>query len=308
MKGVKRPRITVVGSLNMDFVVTTPRVPLPGETVLGTRFSTIPGGKGNNQAIACARLGAEVTFIGCVGDDTFGHQLINNLNNENIHTQHIEFLPHVNTGVATIIVGGGENKIVVVPGANNYLTPNKVEKKADIIKYADIVLLQLEIPLETVIRTVEIAAAHEVPVILNPAPSTELPEGLFEKVSVFTPNEHELSGMFGNSNIRSRNPQQLMKLFPEKIIMTRGNKGAYFTDKKGHVVHVPSFPVDVVDTTGAGDSFNAGLAVMLSQGKSLFEATKFAVAVGALSVTKFGAQGGMPTYNEVVQFIKSRRD
>lgn len=302
---MKRPRITVVGSLNMDFVVTTPRIPIPGETVLGSRFSTIPGGKGNNQAVACARLGADVTFIGCVGDDTFGKQLVNNLKKENILTQHIEFLPHVNTGIASITVGGGDNLIVVVPGANNSLTPNKVEEKADTIKNADIVLLQLEIPLDTVIRTVEIAEAHEVPIILNPAPSTELPESLFEKVSVFTPNEHELEEMFGNSCTSPRNPEQLMKEFPEKIVMTKGDKGAYFADKDGQVVRVPSYNVDVVDTTGAGDAFNAGLAFMLSKGESLLEATKFAVAVGALSVTRLGAQSGMPTYNEVIQLMNS---
>lgn len=301
---MKRSRVTVIGSLNMDLVAETPRLPHLGETVLGKRFSTVPGGKGNNQAVACARLGAEVTFIGCVGNDTFGKQLIENLNNENIITDHIEILPDVSTGVASIIVEGGENLIVVVPGANNHLTPQKVKDKERIIKNSDIILLQLEVPLETVVKVVEIASVHGVPVILNPAPAQALPETLFEKVSVFTPNEHELAAMFGKRITGSRSPNRLMKMYPEKIVMTKGKEGAYFADKDGAVVHIPSYEVNAVDTTGAGDSFNAGLAVMLSKGKSLLEATRFAVAVGALSVTKFGAQGGMPTYDEVIQFMK----
>lgn len=300
---MKQSRITIVGSLNMDLVVKTPCIPLPGETVLGSSFTTVPGGKGNNQAVACARLGADVTLVGCVGSDIFGQQLLQNLSKEGIVTSHIATLSEVNTGVAVVIVKEEENLITVVPGANNHLTPNKIEEKEEIIKESDIILLQLEIPLETVIKTVEIAETYGVPVILNPAPSTVLPKEFFERVSVFTPNEHELTKMFGEERVDSLRIDTLLMKFPEKIVMTKGKEGAYFANNKGDMVNIPSHAVEVVDTTGAGDSFNAGLAVMLSQGKDLYEATQFAVTVGALSVMKFGAQGGMPTLGQVTDFI-----
>lgn len=292
---MKSSRLLVVGSLNIDLVVETSQIPRPGETVLGTNFAAIPGGKGNNQAVASSRLGADVTLIGCVGKDQYGMELIQNLEREKVDTNHITILPDVNTGVASITVKGEENFITFVPGANNYLTPEIIENKENIIKQSDIILIQLEIPLETVVKTVEIADKHGVPVIINPAPSREIPKEIIEKVTIFTPNEHELTKMFKNEEVGTPSPYDLLSLFPEKIVMTKGNQGAYFVKNGGELVHVPSHEVKVVDTTGAGDSFNAGLAVKISQGKSLAEAIGFAVAVGALSVTEFGAQGGMPT-------------
>lgn len=294
------PRITVVGSLNMDLVAKTKNLPKAGETVLGENFSTVPGGKGNNQAIACARLGADVTMIGSVGDDTYGQELIRNLNKENVDTNHILIQSGVSTGIASIIISDEDNQIVVTPGANSYLTPQRILEKADVIKRSDIILLQLEIPLETVEKTINIAKFYQIPVILNPAPALDLPESIIDRVTILTPNEHELTQLFKGSNIN-----EILKTHPEKIVMTKGKDGAYFANNNRNISHIPSYQVEVVDTTGAGDAFNGALAYQLSQGKNLNEATQFAVAAGALAVTKFGAQGGLPSIEEVTNMIES---
>ncbi|MGM8365947.1 ribokinase [Virgibacillus sp. W0181] len=305
MEFMKQSQITVVGSLNMDLVVETQRIPRQGETVLGKSFTTLSGGKGNNQAVACARLGAEVTLIGCVGEDIYGEQLIQNLKNEGVITEHIIEVPETSTGIASITVNNGENQIIVVPGANHHLTPDNLQDKEEVIKQSDIILVQLEIPLETVIKTIEIAEFHRIPVVLNPAPSMTLPDKLLDKVTYITPNEHELKKMFQEDEVSTQSFEEILARFPEKIVMTKGKKGAYFIDIDGKLVHHPSYPVQVVDTTGAGDSFNAGLVVKLSVGENISEATKFAVAVGALSVTKFGAQHGMPTMKQVKRFMEN---
>ncbi|WP_054950359.1 ribokinase [Numidum massiliense] len=302
---MSKSKVTVVGSINMDLVTETPRVPRLGETLIGTRFSTVPGGKGANQAVACARLGADVTMVGCVGGDGFGQELIDNLSRENVHTRFVERIDDVSTGIAVITIANSDNSIIVVPGANHHLTPDSVRRAEEAIEMADIVLLQLEIPLETVRETVTIAHRHGVPVILNPAPAAQLPQDLLDQVTVLTPNEHELAVISGEQADRVEGFTQLIQAFAGEIVMTKGSEGVYYKDDK-QVVHVPSFAVEVVDTTGAGDSFNAGLAVKLSQGTSLREAVRYAVAVGALSVTKFGAQGGMPTEKDVAAFLRDK--
>lgn len=299
---MKQPRVTIVGSLNIDLVVETTNIPLPGETILGDKFITLPGGKGNNQAVACSRLGAEVSLIGCVGDDIYGKQLLNNLDMEKISTNHIKTLTNISTGVASITVSKGENHITVVQGANKLLTPEIIKEKEKIIKNSDVILLQLEIPLETVIKTIDIANFYEIPVVLNPAPAIQLPKDIFEKVTILTPNEHEVLSIFGTEN--EIETYSLMKDLPEKIVMTKGKEGAYYINHKKEIIHVASPSVDAVDTTGAGDSFNAGLVVKLGQGENLQEAVKYGVTVGAMSVTKFGAQAAMPTAEEVNFFKK----
>jgi ribokinase len=291
-------KITVIGSINMDLVTSTNIIPKVGETVLGDSFHTIPGGKGANQAVAAARLGADVTMIGCVGDDAFGNTLIDHLKHQGIHTERVETAANTSTGIASITLSHSDNSIIVVAGANHYVTPELIDKNEDIISNSSMLLLQLEIPLESVIRAVELAKKHKIPVILNPAPIQRLPKDLLEMVDFLTPNEHEQELLLSSINGTKEEVDRIRS----KCIVTKGSKGVMV-----HVngeVEIPSFQVEAVDTTGAGDSFNGGLAVALCKGLTLVDACRFANVVGAISVTKLGAQSGMPTRNEVEEFMR----
>ncbi|WP_027414915.1 ribokinase [Aneurinibacillus terranovensis] len=301
-----RPKITVIGSINMDLVVKTDRVPKMGETVLGSQFLTTPGGKGANQAVACARLGADVTMVGCVGDDVFGRQLVENLRKENISTENVEPVTFLSTGIACITVQDGDNSIIVVPGANYAIDEEKIQQVEHLIKESNLLLLQLEIPLKSVELAVDIAHKYQVPVIVNPAPAAELPSSMLEKITVVTPNEYELETIAGQKFEQPDDFKKAIQSYAGQLVMTKGKEGAYYTAADGGIGYCPGYRVEAVDTTGAGDSFNAGLAVMLAEGKSLSEATKYAAAVGALSVTRLGAQSGMPTRHEVEQFLQER--
>ncbi|MFC7395453.1 ribokinase [Scopulibacillus cellulosilyticus] len=292
---MNRPRITVIGSINMDLVTEADRRPGAGETILGKQFSTIPGGKGANQAVSAARLGGEVTMIGCVGEDAFGKELLNHLEAEGIIIDNVEPVTHSQTGIAAITLAEGDNSIIVVPGANDALTEEKILRYEKIIADSDAVLLQLEIPMPTVIRAAAMAHKHGVKVILNPAPFQKLPEELINDADVITPNEHEYEELMKNY---SADPDTLK----EKLVITKGGDGTVFYDK-GKEIHVPGYQVDVTDTTGAGDSFNGALAVQMAKGASLEESIRYANAVGALSVTKFGAQSGMPKADDVHNFV-----
>lgn len=292
---MEQPKITVIGSLNMDLVTITEQLPERGETLIGQHFQMNPGGKGANQAVAAARLGACTTMIGCVGNDPFGKQLIENLAENGVHIDNVESIPHSTTGTATILVSEEDNRIIVTPGANHEVTVDFIESKRDIIAKSDVVVLQLEIPLESVIRAVEIAKANGVKVILNPAPICDLPHSLLKQVDYITPNEHEKKVL-----IQNEEEEQALQ---EKLIVTLGEHGVAFYED-GQLVNIPANKVQVVDTTGAGDSFNGALAVALSEGKSLREACLYSSAVAALSITKLGAQTGMPTAEEVNEFLK----
>jgi ribokinase len=291
-------KITVIGSINMDLVTSTSQIPQVGETVLGNSFHTIPGGKGANQAVASARLGADVTMIGAVGNDSFGETLMDHLTNQGINTENIIKVKDTSTGIATIILSDGDNSIIVVPGANNNMTPDVIEKHEDVILNSNILLLQLEIPLESVIRTVELAKKHGILTILNPAPIQKLPKELLEMVDYLTPNEHEQTLLFASID---GTDQELEKL-KEKCIVTKGAKGVTIF-KNSEIIEIPSIQVETVDTTGAGDSFNGALATALCDGLAIEEACQFANVVGAISVTKLGAQTGMPTKKEVEEFL-----
>jgi ribokinase len=291
-------KITIIGSINMDLVTSTNVIPKGGETILGNSFHTIPGGKGANQAVAAARLGADVTMIGCVGDDSFGQNLRDHLNHQGINTENVESVPNMASGIASITLSEGENRIIVVPGANNYVTPEFINKNEESIANSSMLLLQLEIPLVSVIRAAELAKKHHVPIILNPAPIQRLPKELLEMVDYLTPNEHEQEMLFASLNGTERELEKLK----EKCIVTKGAKGVV-VHQNGEL-EIPSFQVEVVDTTGAGDSFNGALAVALCEGFELVEACQFANAVGAISVTKLGAQSGMPTRKEVEEFLR----
>jgi ribokinase len=287
-------RIVVVGSINMDLVTLAPRFPGAGETLLGERFLTVPGGKGANQAVAAARLGAEVALVGAVGSDAFGVELKRGLAAEGIDLAHVATRDDVGSGTASITVAEGDNQIIVVPAANAHVTPAQVEAARPLIERADAVLVQMEIPLESVEATVRLGHRLGVPVILNPAPAQRLPRDWLALASYLTPNQHELATVLGGA--ADEDFRALMERAPCPVVLTRGDEGAWYREH-GQAQHQPGFPVTVVDTTGAGDTFNGALAVYLREGLAL--AVRKACAAAALSVTQLGAQGGMPRAAEV---------
>ncbi|WP_266168672.1 ribokinase [Dyella subtropica] len=291
-------RIVVVGSINMDLVTLALRFPAPGETLLGDRFLTVHGGKGANQAVAAARLGARVCMVGAVGDDTFGQQLHDGLAHEGVATEHVRRIADCGSGTASITVAGGENQIVVVPGANARVTPTHVEQAQSTIAQADAMLVQMEIPLETVEATLRLGHRLGVPVILNPAPARQLPVEWLKLARYVTPNQHELATLLGADE--HEDFRALMLRAPCPVVLTRGAEGAWYADG-AELVHQPGFKVDVIDTTGAGDTFNAALAVFLRKG--LPAAVRIACAAAALSVSRLGAQGGMPRHNELEAWL-----
>ncbi len=293
-------RIVVVGSINMDLVTQAPRFVGPGETILGERFLSVPGGKGANQAVAAARLGAAVALVGAVGDDAFGQQLWQGLAIEGIDLSHARRLGGCASGTASITIAGGENQIIVVPAANAHVTPAQVENAQALIGRADAVLVQMEIPLDTVEATLRLGHRLGVPVILNPAPAQPLPTEWLKLARYITPNQHELAILLdADPDVDFR---ALMRRAPGPVVLTRGADGAWYREH-GEPVHQPGFAVDVVDSTGAGDTFNAALAVFLHEG--LAEAVRKACAAAALSVGRLGAQGGMPTRSEVEALLRS---
>ncbi|MDE1180464.1 ribokinase [Paraburkholderia sp.] len=291
-------RVVVVGSINMDMVVETDVFPRLGETLFGNGFSTHPGGKGANQAVAAARLGADVTMIGCVGDDAFGAQLKATLAREGVDTQFVS-TGRGPTGIASITLSGGDNAIVIVPGANHELSADDVDRARDAIRDADIVLAQLEVPLATVLHAARVAKSLGKPFFLNPAPAVALSDELIALTTLLTPNEHELATALQTGHA---DWQATLATMPGRIAMTHGKEGAYYTDAAGELTHQPGFAVNAVDTTGAGDTFNGALAAFWHLGAA--EAMRRANAAGALSVTRAGAQGGMPTLAELERFLE----
>ncbi|MNQ90793.1 Ribokinase [compost metagenome] len=300
----KKAKIVVVGSINIDLVVKSEHIPVAGETVTGQEFLMIPGGKGANQAVAAARLGAQVEMVGCVGGDSFGKQMLEQLANEGIGTSHVLVDPQVSTGVALIQVQDGENRITVVPGANAKVTPAHVDRAKDAFIGADVLLVQLEIPQETVLHAVQLAKQHGVKVILNPAPAAVLPEEIWPFVDLVTPNETEAAILTSRQLAGTDHAgiiDELRSLTKSDVIITQGEKGVAY-HLNGTAGTYPAYRVNVVDTTAAGDSFNAALAVWHGEGHSLEQAIQFAAKVGALTVSSFGAQTSLPTRQEVEQF------
>jgi ribokinase len=306
-------RVVVVGSANVDFVVQTPHIPRPGETVLGRDFVMAMGGKGANQAVGAARLGAEVVFVARVGEDVFGDQCLAAYKAEGIRTGFITRDPEEATGVALIAVASdGENSITVASGANMRLMPQQIEAAGRAFEGASALVMQLEVPLDTVLAAARLARAQGVTVVLNPAPAQALPAELLRLVDVITPNRIELAQLVGasESDARAMTDEQLAKsvlgLGPSGAVITLGAEGALAAGSWGWV-RVPAFPVKPVDTTAAGDAFNAGLAVALSRGgMSLEQAARYASACGALATTKMGAQPSLPEAAAVEAFIAGR--
>ena len=292
-------RVTVAGSLNMDLVVRTPRIPRPGETIIGGEFRTVPGGKGANQAVAAARLGAQAAMVGRVGGDAFGGLLLENLAAAGVDHTFVTQDPQAATGVALIEVDdAGQNSIVVVSGANKRLSPADVEAAAAAIGAADVLLLQLESPLETVTRAAQVARAQGVTVILNPAPARPVPAGLLGLVDVLIPNESEtalLTGLpVGDQEQAQAAAAALRRMGVATVILTLGERGALLAYEGGAELF-PAFDVTPVDTTAAGDAFVGGLAVALAEGWPLQEAVRWGNAAGALATTVLGAQPSLPT-------------
>jgi ribokinase len=301
------PRIVVVGSTNTDLVVGVPKIPAPGETVLGGELSIVPGGKGANQAVATARLGGRVTFVARVGDDDFGRRAVAALQSEGIDTRFVSVAPGAASGVALIAVdaASGENSIVVAPGANALLSAEDVEAAAAAFDAVDAVVLSLEVPLQTILRAAELAAARRIPVILNPAPATPLPDALLARVSVLTPNEREARQTAGGDRMVDDVESlaaALLERGVEAVVVTLGPAGALIATPDG-IEHARPFPVRAVDTVGAGDCFTGALAVEIGAGRSLRDAVRFANAAAALKVTRRGAQAGVPYRTEVLSFL-----
>lgn len=290
---MKKPKIAVIGSSSMDLVVTSKRRPGAGETVLGESFETVPGGKGANQAVAAARLGADVYMIGRVGEDAYGVDILNNFKSNGVHTDYVEPVTHEKSGTAHIILAEGDNSIVVVKGANDHVTPEYVKDKRDFIKTCDLVMIQQEVPEVTVIETARLCQELGVPLLLNPAPAREIPDRVVEQVSYLTPNEHEAALLFQGKELA-----KALKKYPNKLFITEGAAGVRYFDGKEEVL-VPSYPVKPIDTTGAGDTFNAAFGTAIAEGMDLKDSLRFANRAASLSVTGFGAQGGMPTREEV---------
>ena len=304
------PRIVVVGSSNTDLVVRAPALPGPGETVLGSAFLVAPGGKGANQAVAAARLGARVTLVARLGADEFGDRALAAFGREGIDTTFVARDAEAASGVALIVVSeSGENAIAVAPGANMRLTAADVDRAAPAIREADMLLLQLETPLPTVRHAATLAMKAGVPVILNPAPAAPLAGELLSRVSVLTPNELEAAALTGASasgvDAARQAALRLHASGVRDVVITLGREGALMEGEAGSG-HVPGCAVTAVDTTAAGDAFNGALAVALAEGASLARAVRFANRAAALSVTGPGAQPSLPTRDAVESFAAAQ--
>jgi ribokinase len=301
--------IVVVGSINLDLVVGADHIPQVGETIIGNTFNTFYGGKGANQAVAAAKLGYPVAMVGNVGNDALGANLRSGLEDAGVNTKYVSTVEGP-SGVALITTGSrGENNIVVVPGANGLLTPHLVEKAAPILEGAGFLLAQLEIPLETVEYLAQFAERHRIPLMLDPAPARELSGSLLRSLSWITPNETETAALlrtnFENCDQDSgAMAERLLDFGVENVLLKLGARGCLIAQGTLAKERVPAFSVNAVDTTAAGDAFNAGFAVGMMRGFSVGRSAVFASAVAALSVTRLGAQPSMPSGDEVEDFLE----
>ncbi|MFZ6655241.1 ribokinase [Undibacterium sp. TJN19] len=306
-----KPRITVVGSVNMDLVFRTPRMPAMGETLHGHEFRQIPGGKGANQAVAAARQGAAISFIGAVGDDGFGSFSHDCLAAEGMELTHLASVAGVATGVAGILVDdNGSNSIVLAAGANATLTVAQVEAATATIANAQLLVCQLETPLATVTRAIEIARQNGVKVILNPAPAQDLSDSLLAQVDYLILNETEASQLSGvtvtDQASAKAASEQILKRGTSVVLLTMGEHGALITDASGSQF-IAAVKVDVVDTTAAGDTFVGAFAVGIANGLSMMDASREAQYTAALTVTKLGAQTSIPHRHDVLEFMAVRK-
>ena len=306
-----KPRILVVGSINMDLVVRSPHMPAPGETVLGSGFVTSPGGKGANQAVAVARLGGHGRFIGQLGQDAFGEQLLAGLRAEGIDCTHIMTTPDAPTGVAIIVVDShGENSIVVASGANHLVSPDDIFSAAGAFEQVQVVVLQLELPLPTVRAAIQLARRHGCKIVLDPAPAQpNLPSELCE-VDIISPNVTEAELITGQRSVDESSDKlvasELIERGAKAVVLKLGSRGSMVVMADGHFYTLPPYKVSVVDTTAAGDAFTAALAVAVGQGQPLRAAAQFANAAGALACSAIGAQAAMPTLDQVKLLMRDQ--
>ena len=307
---VGRPLILSLGGINMDLVTFADRLPADGETVVGSRFVTYAGGKGANQAVAVARMGARSAMVGRVGDDMFGPQLIELLQSAGVETGAVGISQGVSSGIAVISVGeGGQNRIVQVLGANDTCGDVEFEAIAGLLAEASAVLLQLEVSVDLSLRVAALAASRGVTVILDPGPVRPVPAEFYRHVTLITPNETEAEALVGHPvadlSDAAAAADELLNRGVATTMIKLGAMGAYWSDGKG-CGHVPPFPVTAVDTVAAGDAFNGAMAVALSEGCSLPEAVRWGCAAGALAVTTVGAQDSMPTRDAVAPLLNGR--
>jgi ribokinase len=300
--------IVVVGSLNMDLIVRTPRIPAPGETILGTAFSTAPGGKGANQAVAASRLGAPVKMVGRLGADEFGKTLRSNCSAVGVDTKLVADDTETATGVALISVDEqGQNSIIVVPGANGRVTRRDVDNARDAIRDARVVVAQLEIPLDTVAYALHTARSAGALTILNPAPARALTREILRDVDILVPNETEAAQLTERAITDFDSAVQaaaaLRDLGAQRVVITMGEQGAVALDEKGQAAHVAAYKIKAVDTTAAGDAFVGALAAALGRDLDWETSLRMASAAGALAATKLGAQPSLPTRAEVEDFL-----
>jgi len=298
-------KILVIGSLNMDLVIMSERHPKLGETIIGKSFFQISGGKGGNQAVAISKLGGEVTMFGCVGKDSYGDILIEELKKNNVNIEYIKKVEK-NTGIATIVVDeNADNTIIVIPGANFEITTKDIDKNVDLIKDADIVLLQLEIPIDVVEYILKKSKEYNKITILNPAPAKKLSIGIIKNVDYLVPNETELELLSGMSTDSQKEvlaaSKKLIDMGVKNLIVTMGKNGSIFIDKD-KIVKVGIRKVKAIDPTAAGDSYIGGVIRMMAEKKNIEEAMEFGACVGAITVTKKGAQSSLPTWDEVVNY------
>ncbi|HEN6257149.1 TPA: ribokinase [Streptococcus agalactiae] len=287
--------IVIIGSISMDLVMETNRIAKEGETVFGQRFSMVPGGKGANQAVAIGRLSQDrdnITILGAIGEDSFGPILLDNLNKNHVTTNFVGTIPS-SSGVAQITLYNNDNRIIYCPGANGKVDTKKWSQEWAIIKKADLVVLQNEIPHQANMKIANFCKEHSIKLLYNPAPSRETDIEMLDKVDYFTPNEHECQELFPNQKL-----EDILATYPEKLIVTLGTKGAIYSDgKESHLI--PALETKAVDTTGAGDTFNGAFGYAISKKFKIANALRFATLAAHLSVQKFGAQGGMPTIKEM---------
>jgi ribokinase len=309
---MNKNKLLVIGSLNMDLVVNVPQMPKVGETILGENFKAVAGGKGANQAFAASKLCAEVYMLGKIGTDEYGQALLDSLNSAGVNTEGIEKQSGTHTGLASICVNSdGDNSIVVIPGANNTCSKEYIYRHISLIEMCDIVILQLEIPFDVVSYIIEIAKKMNKTVILNPAPApNSLPDSMLAKVDIITPNETELQKLTGMETNSINEIKKAAKVLLDKgvktVIVTWGDKGAVLATNNQFKVF-PTTEVRVVDTTAAGDTFTAAIAVAISENKTLGEAIEFANRVAAVVVTREGAQTSIPTKDEVENLFNSNK-
>lgn len=304
-------KLVVVGSVNADHVLRVPHFPRPGETLTGHSYRVVAGGKGANQAVAAARLGADIAFIARIGQDAIGAQMKAAYAADGVDIDGVTEDPELPTGIAIIYVAdNGENSIGISPEANGHLLPDILQEQASLIAEADSLLLQLEVPLPTVEAAIAIAKQHAVHVVLNPAPARPLPDALLRQIDLITPNQTEAACLTGVAVQDEASAARAAGVLHSKgipdVIITLGKQGVWFS-RLGHGVLVPGFSVTAVDTTGAGDTFNGGLLAALQQQLDWTTALRFAQAAAALSVTRAGAQTSIPTRQDVEAFLDSQR-